>query len=96
MRAGTTVQFIFTDRNEAVGFHVGKDVLFPRVGETLVNPTATLTTTRKVFDTLMVGLTHIPDAMAAGDLKVSGDTGALLAMMQSLEAPSPGFNIVTP
>ncbi|MEQ1547265.1 MAG: alkyl sulfatase dimerization domain-containing protein [Chakrabartia sp.] len=95
-RAGTTVQFIFTDRNEAIGFHVGKDVLFPRVGETLANPTATLTTTRKVFDTLMVGLAHIPDAMAAGDLKVSGDAGALLAMMQSLEAPSPGFNVVTP
>ena len=95
-RAGTTIQFVFTDRNEKVGFHVGESVLFPRMGETLEAPTATLTTTRTTFDEILVGQTPIPAAMASGALKISGDGGALLAMFQALDQATPGFNVVTP
>jgi alkyl sulfatase BDS1-like metallo-beta-lactamase superfamily hydrolase len=95
-RAGTTIQFVFTDRNELVAFHVDESVLFPRMNEKLANPTATLTTTRAAFDSILVGRTKIPDAVASGDLKISGDPSALIAMFQALETAPSAFNVVTP
>jgi alkyl sulfatase BDS1-like metallo-beta-lactamase superfamily hydrolase len=95
-RPGTTIQFVFTDRNEMIGFHVGESVLFPRMGETLAAPTATLTATRATFDEILIGQTQIPAAMASGALKISGDGSALLAMFQALDQATPGFNVVTP
>jgi alkyl sulfatase BDS1-like metallo-beta-lactamase superfamily hydrolase len=95
-RAGTSIQFLFTDRGESVGFHVGESVLFPRMDETLVSPTATLTTTRAVFDSVLVGQLKIPDAVATGEFKISGDTSALVAMLQALDQATGGFNVVTP
>jgi alkyl sulfatase BDS1-like metallo-beta-lactamase superfamily hydrolase len=95
-RAGTTVQFLFTDRQEALAFHVGEATLFPRMGETLANPTATLTTTRAAFDAVLIGQMKIGEAIASGAFKISGDAGALSNMFQALDAPTPGFNVVTP
>jgi alkyl sulfatase BDS1-like metallo-beta-lactamase superfamily hydrolase len=95
-RAGTNIQFLFTDREESVGFHVGESVLFPRMDETLVSPTATLTTTRAVFDSVLVGQLKIPDAVATGEFKISGDASALVAMLQALDQATGGFNVVTP
>jgi alkyl sulfatase BDS1-like metallo-beta-lactamase superfamily hydrolase len=95
-RPGTAIQFVFTDRNERIGFHVGESVLFPRMNETVANPAATLTTTRATFDEILVGKTPIQAAMASGALSISGDGTALLAMFQSLDQVVPGFNVVTP
>jgi alkyl sulfatase BDS1-like metallo-beta-lactamase superfamily hydrolase len=95
-RPGTTVQFVFTDRNERAGLHMGEAVLFPRMGETLDKPAATLTTTRATFDALLLGQKQIPAALAAGELKVEGDPAALVALFQALDTPAPGFNVVTP
>jgi alkyl sulfatase BDS1-like metallo-beta-lactamase superfamily hydrolase len=95
-RPGTTVQFVFTDRNEKVGLHIGESVLFPRMGEDIASPTATLTTTRAVFDSVLLGQTQIPAALASGEFKISGDGLALAAMLQALDQLSGGFNVVTP
>jgi alkyl sulfatase BDS1-like metallo-beta-lactamase superfamily hydrolase len=95
-RPDTTIQLVFTDRNEQVGLHVGDSVLFPRVDETLSSPTVTLTTTRATFDALLLGIKKAPEAIAAGDMKIDGDAAALLALFQSLDGPTPGFNVVTP
>ena len=95
-RPGTTIQFVFTDRDERIAWHVGESVLFPRMGETIARPTATLTTTRAAFDAILTRQTTIPQALAAGDLKISGDASALLAMFQALDQAAPVFNVVTP
>jgi alkyl sulfatase BDS1-like metallo-beta-lactamase superfamily hydrolase len=95
-RPGTTIQFVFSDRNEVVGFHVGESVLFPRMGETLASPTATLTTTRAVFDAILVGQMKVPEALASGAFKISGDGSALAAMLLALDQAPGGFNVVTP
>jgi alkyl sulfatase BDS1-like metallo-beta-lactamase superfamily hydrolase len=95
-RPGTTIQFNFTDRNESVGFHVDESVLFPRMGETLVNPTATLTTTRAAFDAVLVGQMKVPEAVASGVFKIGGDGSALAAMLLALDQAPGGFNVVTP
>ncbi len=95
-RPGTTIQLVFTDTSERIGFHVGESVLFPRFGETLEGPTATLTTTRAAFNEVLSGTTPMMAAMASGTLKVEGDGSAILAMFQALDQQVAGFAVVTP
>lgn len=95
-RPNTTVQLIFTDRNEVVALHVGASVLFPSVGQKLDKPTATLTTTRATFDGLILQTTDIGEAIQSGALKFDGDPTVIGAMFGALDKPEMTFNIVTP
>lgn len=95
-RPNTTVQLVFTDRNEMVALHVGESVLFPSMGQKLDKPTATLTTTRATFDGLILQTIDIGEAIQSGALKFEGDPTAIGAMFQALDKPEMTFNIVTP
>ncbi len=95
-RPNTTVQLVFTDRNEVVALHVGESVLFPSMGQTLDKPTATLTTTRATFDGLILQTIDIGEAIQSGALKFDGDPTAIGAMFQALDKPEMTFNVVTP
>lgn len=95
-RPNTTVQLIFTDRNETVALHVGESVLFPSMGQKLDAPTATLTTTRATFDGLILQTIDIGAAIQSGALKFDGDPTAIGAMFAALDKPEMTFNVVTP
>ncbi len=95
-RPNTSVQLVFTDRNEVVALHVGESVLFPSVGQKLDKPTATLTTTRATFDGLILQTIDIGEAIQSGALKFDGDPTASGAMFAALDKPEMTFNIVTP
>lgn len=95
-RPNTTIQLVFTDRNEVVAMQVGESVLFPSMGQKLDNPTATLTTTRATFDGLILQTIDIGEAIRSGALKFEGDPTAIGAMFQALDKPEMTFNIVTP
>jgi len=92
----TTVQLVFTDRNERVAMHVGESVLFPSMGQLLDKPTATLTTTRATFDSLILQTLDIGAAIQSGAIKFDGDPTAIGAMFAALDKPEMTFNVVTP
>lgn len=95
-RPNTTIQLVFTDRNETVAMHVGDSVLFPSMGQVLDKPTATLTTTRATFDGLILQTIDIGEAIQSGALKFDGDPTVIGAMFEALDRPEMTFNIVTP
>jgi len=95
-RPNTTVQIVFKDRNEMVALHVGPSVLFPSMGQKLDAPTATLTTTRAVFDGMILQTVDIGAAMQSGDLQFAGDPSVIGALFGALDRPTMSFNIVTP
>lgn len=95
-RPNTTVQLVFTDRNETVALHVGESVLFPSMGQKLDKPTATMTTTRATFDGLILRTIDIGEAIQSGALKFDGDPTVIGAMFGALDQAEMTFNIVTP
>jgi alkyl sulfatase BDS1-like metallo-beta-lactamase superfamily hydrolase len=90
------LQFRFTDRNEVITLHAGKATLFPRMGEEVSSPAATITTTRAAFDLVLAGSTTFPASIASGAIKITGDASALAAVFGSLDQFPANFNVVTP
>ena len=70
-RPNTPVQIVFKDRNEMVALHFGASVLFPSMGQTLDAPTATPTTTRAVFDGMILQTVDIGAASPVGGVHLS-------------------------
>jgi alkyl sulfatase BDS1-like metallo-beta-lactamase superfamily hydrolase len=66
------------------------------MGQKLDAPTATLTTTRAVFDGLILQTVDIGAAMQSGDLQFAGDPSVIGALFGALDRPTMSFNIVTP
>mgnify|MGYP000866846695 FL=1 len=95
-RPNTTIQLVFTDRNENVALHVDESVLFPSMGQVLDNPTAKMITTRATFDGLILQTIDIGAAIQSGALKFEGDPTAIGAMFSALDKPGMMFNVVTP
>jgi alkyl sulfatase BDS1-like metallo-beta-lactamase superfamily hydrolase len=90
------LQFRFTDRKELISLHAGKATLFPRMGEQLENPTATLVTTRAAFDQMLAGERTILDSLSSGAMTISGDGSAFAAVFGALDQFPANFNVVTP
>jgi alkyl sulfatase BDS1-like metallo-beta-lactamase superfamily hydrolase len=95
-RPNTTVQLVFTDRNEMVALHVGPSVLFPSMGQKLDNPTASLITTRATFDGLILQTIDPIQAFQSGALRFEGDPSVIAAMFGALDKADMTFNVVTP
>ncbi|MFM7028627.1 MAG: alkyl sulfatase dimerization domain-containing protein, partial [Chakrabartia sp.] len=95
-RPNTSVQIIFTDRNEMVAMHIGESVLFPSMGQKLDKPTASLITTRATFNDLLTQTLDIGAAIGSGALRFEGDPSVIAAMFGALDRPEMTFNIVTP
>ncbi|MFM1983121.1 MAG: hypothetical protein RJB22_1840 [Pseudomonadota bacterium] len=95
-RPNTSVQIIFTDRDEVVALHVGESTLFPSMGQKLDKPTAALITTRATFDGLLLQTIDVAAAFQSGALRFEGDPSAIAAMFGALDRPSMAFNVVTP
>ncbi len=87
--------FNFTDRNEKVAVSVSNQVMVSELGQTNVAPQATLSGPRLLFLALLAQKVPLA-ALEAKGLKVEGDRAALGALVSSLEAPKPAFNIAVP
>ncbi|MCP9618852.1 MBL fold metallo-hydrolase [Nocardia otitidiscaviarum] len=72
-----------------IHFVVGPDFTGP-------DPDATLTLSRPTLISVLTGAKPVEDAIASGDVRVSGDPGKLRQLTGVLDTPDPNFNIVTP
>lgn len=88
--------FIFPDTNETISLDVGSATAFPRYGVLADNPAASITINRSDFNTMLLNPASVPQLMQEGRLKIEGDPITLYSYFQSLDRPSPDFNVVTP
>ena len=89
------LQFTFPDIDQAITVDLRKSVMFPRRGEA-EDPTSTLEIARSDFNRLLAQEVAVPELLASGAAKVSGNPMALLALFQALDQPDPLFEIVEP
>ena len=91
------INWHFTDRRESMTLTLKHSTLTHRMGETAAAADATVTTTRKTLDAIVLRKVAIPDALASGALAIDGaiaKLGALFAMMD--EPRGMMFDILTP
>lgn len=90
-----TLNFVFSDRNEKIAVSTSNAVMVSEIGQAHATPNASLTGPRQLF--LALFFLKLPLAQLEGmGLKVEGDRAAIEALTAAIEAPPPGFNIVTP
>jgi alkyl sulfatase BDS1-like metallo-beta-lactamase superfamily hydrolase len=87
----------FTDRDESLVLTLKHCTLTHRVGEQSPAAMVTITTTRALFDQLILQKAKLPEAFASGALKIEGEAGRLAALFGMLEpAGNLMFDILTP
>jgi len=89
------VAFVFPDRQESFILQVKHGVLTaePTVGK--IEADATLTLNRQVLLGALVGGQPLGPRIAKGEVKISGDAGALARLISWFDPPAPDFPIVT-
>lgn len=94
-RPAFELNFVLTDTGERVLLQVGPATVVPRLGAQSDDAAATIETTRRELDRLVMGgdssLGRIDGAM-----EIEGDSSAVGAYFRSLEPPPFWFEIVTP
>jgi alkyl sulfatase BDS1-like metallo-beta-lactamase superfamily hydrolase len=98
-RAGTAnivINWQFTDTGESLASTLEHGALTSITGKTARNAVSTVTTTRAVFENVILGQRTLADAMEHGEVTNSGDSKAasnLLALLVDFET---GFPVVEP
>jgi alkyl sulfatase BDS1-like metallo-beta-lactamase superfamily hydrolase len=91
------VNWHFTDRDEKLAQTLKHCTLSHRMAEHSPAATASVITSRTVFDAIILGQAKPMEAMASGALKVEGDATRLAALLAMLEPPgTPMFDVLTP
>jgi alkyl sulfatase BDS1-like metallo-beta-lactamase superfamily hydrolase len=91
------VNWRFTDRAETLVLTLKHCTLSHRLGEWSDAADASITTTRAVLDSMVLGKRTIQDALAEGLIRVEGDAARLAVLFASLEPPGQMmFDILTP
>jgi alkyl sulfatase BDS1-like metallo-beta-lactamase superfamily hydrolase len=91
------VNWHFTDRDEKLALTLKHCTLTHRLGEWSEAATASVTTTRRTLDEIVLGRTTAPQALASGTLRVEGDASRLAVLLGMLDPPSGlMFDILTP
>ncbi|WP_420913577.1 alkyl/aryl-sulfatase [Bordetella hinzii] len=86
----------FTDTKEKYTLEMVNSVLNHTEGRLAKDPTASMTLSRDTLNRIVLKETTLQDALAKGDLKVSGDQQKITDMFASLDNFEFWFNIVTP
>jgi len=86
----------FTDTNQKYMLEMGNSVLNHTEGKQAKDPDASLSLTRETLNNIMLKQTTLKDALAKGDVKLSGDQSKLDEVFGSLDDFEFWFNIVTP
>ncbi|CAM4408756.1 Putative sterol carrier protein [Bordetella pseudohinzii] len=86
----------FSDTKEKYTLEMVNSVLNHTEGKVAKEPTASMTLSRDTLNRIVLKETTLQDALAKGDLKVSGDQQKITDMFASLDNFEFWFNIVTP
>jgi alkyl sulfatase BDS1-like metallo-beta-lactamase superfamily hydrolase len=98
-RAGTAnivINWRFTDTGESLASTLEHGALTSITGKTAPNAVATVTTTRPVFESIVLGQRTLVDAMVHGDIATVGDAKAPSDLFSLLVDFEPGFPVVEP
>jgi len=98
-RAGTkriVVNWHFTDTRESLASTLEHGALTWTTGKAAPDAVATVTSTRPVFDSVVLGQRTLADAMKQGDIASSGDLNAISDLFALLVQFDPDFPIVEP
>lgn len=90
-----SINMDFTDLNKHYTLNVENSVLVYTEKQT-AKPDATVTLTKAAMDDVSLGVATLQDQIAAGKIKISGDTEALRTMFGLFSTFDQSFNIVTP
>jgi alkyl sulfatase BDS1-like metallo-beta-lactamase superfamily hydrolase len=98
-RAGTAnivINWRFTDTSESLMSTLEHGALTSVAGRTSPNAVATVTTTRPVFESIVLGKRTLRDAIEHGDIMTSGDARAISDLWALLVEFRPDFPVVGP
>ena len=90
------INWQLTDTEENYRLNLEHATLTYRTGVQDDNAQATVSMTRSTLDQILLKQTTFPDAVKAGQIKISGEPNAFFGLLQMLEVPSGDFPIVTP
>jgi alkyl sulfatase BDS1-like metallo-beta-lactamase superfamily hydrolase len=98
-RAGTAnivINWQFTDTGESLASTLEHGALTSITGKTAANAVATVTTTRTVFESVILGQRTLADATERGEITNSGDPKAASNLLELLVDFETGFPVVEP
>jgi len=98
-RAGTAsivINWRFTDTGESIASTLEHGALTSITGKTAANAKATVTTTRTVFETVILKQRTLADAIEHREITTDGDARAVSDLWALLVDSDPGFPIVEP
>jgi alkyl sulfatase BDS1-like metallo-beta-lactamase superfamily hydrolase len=91
------INWRFTDRHEKLALTLKHCTLTHRLGEWCEAAVASITTTRRTLDEIVLGRTTAAEALASGALKIEGDASRLAALFAMFDSPAGMmFDILTP
>jgi len=91
------VNWRFTDRDETMVLTLRHCTMTHRLGEWSDSANTSITTTRGVLDSIVLGKRTMPDAMKEGLIRIEGDPTRLAVLFAALDQPgSLMFDILTP
>ncbi|WP_425055221.1 alkyl/aryl-sulfatase [Pseudomonas abyssi] len=90
------INWQLTDTNENYRLNLEHSTLTYRADTQDDNAQATVAMTRDTLDQILLRRTTFPEAVKAGQIKISGEPNAFFGLLQMLEVPSGDFPIVTP
>jgi len=91
------VNWRFTDRDETMVLTLRHCTMTHRLGEWSDSANTSITTTRAVLDSIVLGKRTMPDAMKEGLIRIEGDPTRLAVLFAALDQPgSLMFDILTP
>ena len=98
-RAGTTkivINWQFTDTGESLASSLEHGALTWRTGKTVPTAATTVSTTRPVFESVVLGQRTLADAMERREITTTGDTSGLSVLFTLFVGFDPGFPVVEP
>ncbi len=98
-RAGTAKMVLnwrFTDTKETLVSTLDHGALTYISGKTAAKADATVSTTRSVFNAIVLRRRTFADAQQSGEMKVTGNAARLTELMSYLDDFDPAFNVVEP
>ena len=91
-----TINWVFTDLEQRYAMTLNNSALTYRADAAHAAPTATVTLSKSVLNTMVGGKAKMADAIGQGQLVVGGDRQSVAALFGMLDSFMPDFNIVTP
>jgi alkyl sulfatase BDS1-like metallo-beta-lactamase superfamily hydrolase len=98
-RAGTAnivINWQFTDTGESLASTLEHGALTSISGKTALNAVATVTTTRPVFESVVLERRKLADAIEHGDITIIGDAKTVSDLFALLVDFDAGFPVVEP